>query len=253
MTCNDALAYLAAYLDDELGVADSIRVEQHLAACLRCRRYREEALALRSAIVDSDLFERPAPELENRVREAVRAAARRETPQRARFRIVPLVWAAAAVVAAAALSALYFAQHGRTSEQTLVANEIVDEHIRSLQAGHLLDVPSSDRHTVKPWFQGKLDFAPSVPDLSDRGWILQGGRLGYMNGRSVAVLVYQRRKHEINVFVWPTLGRPDDRIRQQEAQGYHLLHWKGPAMTYWIVSDLDPAELRQFAGLIRGQ
>ena len=253
MTCNDALAYLAAYLDDELGVGDSIRVEQHLAACLRCRRYREEALALRSAIVDAELFERPSPGLENRVREAVRAAARAELPQRARFRIVPLAWAAATVVAAAGLSALFIAQRGRSSEQTLIAGEIVDEHIRSLQAGHLLDVPSSDRHTVKPWFQGKLDFAPSVPDLSDRGWILQGGRLGYVNGRSVAVLVYQRRKHEINVFLWPNRGRPDDTIHRQEAQGYHVLHWNGPAMTYWIVSDLDPVELRQFAELIRGK
>jgi anti-sigma factor RsiW len=253
MTCNDALAYLAAYLDDELGVADSIRVEQHLAVCLRCRRYREEALALRSVIVEADLFERPAPELANRVRDAVRAAARKEFPQRSRFRTVPLVWAAAAVFAAAGLTALFLTQRGRSSEQTLVASEIVDEHIRSLQAGHLLDVPSSDRHTVKPWFQGKLDFAPSVPDLSDRGWILQGGRLGYVNGRSVAVLVYQRRKHEINVFLWPNRSRPDEAIRQQEAQGYHVLHWSGPAMTYWVVSDLDPAELRQFASLLRGR
>jgi len=248
MTCNDALALLAAYLDDELGVADAIHVERHLTDCSLCREARDEALSLRSDIVEAGLNCRPSPEVAARVRDRVRQAARQEAGTRVR----PLTWAAAAaaIVLTAGLSFLLLTFR---SGQTLIAAEIVDGHIRSLQAGHLVDVPSSDRHTVKPWFQGKLDFAPTVPDLADRGWILEGGRLDYIHGRSVAALVYQRRKHVINVFVWPERGRADDKIRREDEQGYHSFHWNSAAMTWWVVSDLDPVELLEFAKALRGK
>jgi len=105
---------------------------------------------------------------------------------------------------------------------------------------------------VKPWFQGRLDFSPPVPDLSELGWTLIGGRLDYVDGRSVAVIVYQRRMHNINVFLWPNHGSSDDAIRQEEAQGYQILHWNGAEMTYWVVSDLNNAELLELARALRG-
>src|SRR5271156_67337 len=113
----------------------------------------------------------------------------------------------------------------RSSRQQLVASAVLAGHIRSLQPGHLIDVPSSDRHTVKPWFQGKLDFSPPVPDLSELGWTLVGGRLDYADDRPVAVLVYQRRMHNINVFLWPNHGSTDDAIGAEDGQGYQILHW----------------------------
>ena len=140
----------------------------------------------------------------------------------------------------------------RSSHQQLIANAVLTGHIRSLQAEHLVDVPSSDRHTVKPWFQGKLDFSPPVADLSELGWTLVGGRLDYVDGRPVAVLVYQRRMHNINVFLWPNHGSPDDTIRQEDAQGYQILHWNGAETTYWVVSDLNKAELLELARALRG-
>jgi anti-sigma factor RsiW len=246
MTCNDALAFLAAYLDEELGVADAIRVEQHLTGCAVCRDAQKEMLLLRSDI--QELGYRPPPELARRVREQVRQAARSEAGIRSGVRARWLYWAAAAAAVLIVCAILITTRSGNS----LIAEEIVDGHIRSLQAGHLVDVPSSDRHTVKPWFQGKLDFAPTVPDLTDRGWVLQGGRLDYVGGRAVAALVYQRRKHEINVFVWPNRARAVDSIRREDDRGYHLLHWDGPSSTYWIVSDLDPTELLELARALRG-
>jgi anti-sigma factor RsiW len=247
MTCNDAQAFLAAYLDDELGVADAIRIEQHLATCALCRGARDESLSLRSEL--AGLAYHAPPELARRVRDRVRLAARKETPGHKRQ-----YWSAAAaalVILAAGLSLLLVMSRPKRSA---IEAGIFDAHIRSLQAGHLLDVPSSDRHTVKPWFQGKLDFAPSIPDLAAAsGWILQGGRLDYVNGRAVAALVYQRRNHIINVFVSPDHGRGDGTIQSQDNQGYHSLHWNDPEMTYWVISDLNAAELLEFARLLRGR
>jgi anti-sigma factor RsiW len=140
----------------------------------------------------------------------------------------------------------------RSSHEQLIASAVLAGHIRSLQANHLVDVPSSDRHTVKPWFQGKLDFSPPVPDLSELHWVLIGGRLDYVDGRPVAVLVYQRRLHDINVFLWPNHGSADDAIRQEDAQGYQILHWNGAETTYWVVSDLNSAELLDLARALRG-
>jgi anti-sigma factor RsiW len=141
----------------------------------------------------------------------------------------------------------------RSSHQQLIASAVLAGHIRSLQPGHLIDVPSSDQHTVKPWFQGKLDFSPPVPDLSELGWNLVGGRLDYVDGRPVAVLVYQRRMHNINVFLWPNHDSADDAIKQEDAQGYQILHWNGAETTYWVVSDLNKAELVEFARALRGR
>jgi anti-sigma factor RsiW len=253
MNCEESKIYLPAYLDDELDIAKNLDVQMHLGSCPRCRETREEQLQLRSALRDPRLHAHPSAGFERRIHAAVRRAAKEEARSSRPSFLGSFWWAPAAALLVVAVIGAFFAINGiRSSHQQLIANAVLVGHIRSLQADHLIDVPSSDRHTVKPWFQGKLDFSPPVPDLSDRGWNLIGGRLDYVDGRPVAALVYQRRKHDINVFLWPNHGGTDDAVKQEETQGYQILHWNGADMTYWIVSDLNYTELLEFAKGVRG-
>ena len=247
MNCEQAGLYLHPYLDDELGVAEAIRFEQHLAGCTECRTAREQVLALRKAIRGADLRYEPNAALSSRVSAAVRQAA---APKRGPLRSSWMAMAASLIVVAG-LSLLFLGRN-RGSED-VIAREIVDSHVRSLQASHLVDVPSSDRHTVKPWFQGKIDFSPPVADLSTQGWTLEGGRLDYIDGKPVAALVYERRKHQVNLFVWPAGGHVDEDIRQQSQQGYQIVHWIKGGMNWWLASDVNGADLLDFARLLRSQ
>jgi anti-sigma factor RsiW len=132
-----------------------------------------------------------------------------------------------------------------------ITQDVVASHVRSLMVpNHLMDVPSSDKHTVKPWFNGKLDFSPSVPDLKEDGFALIGGRLDYLSDRSVAALVYQRREHKINLLIWPSHEPSDEKIKFTSRQGYSVFHWVSSGMNYWAVSDLNANELKQFSELI---
>jgi anti-sigma factor RsiW len=258
MNCDDSRIYLPAYLDEELDVAECLRIQKHLTECADCRQAQDEQLALRSALRDPDLYAHPSPDFSKRIEAAVRRAAQEEARSQGSswfeslwvggFRWVP----AAAALVIVAIGAFLVMNSLRSSHQQLIASAVLAGHIRSLQPGHLIDVPSSDRHTVKPWFQGKLDFSPPVPDLSELGWTLVGGRLDYVDGRPVAVLIYQRRMHNINVFLWPNHGSADDAIREEDAQGYQILHWNGAETTYWVVSDLNNAELMELARALRG-
>jgi anti-sigma factor RsiW len=259
MNCDDSRIYLPAYLDDELDVAESLRVQKHLADCGNCRQAQDQQLALRSALRDPDMYARPSADFSKRIEAAVRRAAKEEARSHRSawfdsLRLGSLGWVpvAAVLVVMATIGAFLVMNGGRSSHQELIASAVLAGHIRSLQPGHLIDVPSSDRHTVKPWFQGRLDFSPPVPDLSELGWTLIGGRLDYVDAQPVAAIVYQRRMHNINVFLWPDRGSADDTIRQQDAQGYQILHWNGAEMTYWVVSDLNNAELLEFAQALRG-
>jgi len=140
------------------------------------------------------------------------------------------------------------------SHEDLIAGEVVSSHVRSLmEPNHILDVPSTDQHTVKPWFNGKLDFSPAVENLADQGFPLIGGRLDYMDGRSVAALVYRRNQHYINLFIWPSSGAQDRAQSPVRRQGYSLIQWYKAGMEYWAVSDLNEAELGQFAEIIRSR
>jgi anti-sigma factor RsiW len=258
MNCEDLRTYLSAYLDDELDLAESLRLERHLTACGGCRQIQEAQYALRSALRDPSLYARPSSDFAKRIASAVRRQAKKEAAQNSTwldfFRLPSLRWVSAVAVLGIVLTAggLLVLNYIRSPHQQLIAIAVLTGHIRSLQAGHLVDVPSSDRHTVKPWFQGKLDFAPPVPDLSELGWVLIGGRLDYLDGRPVAAVVYQRRMHNINVFVWPHQGTADDKVQQEDAQGYHILHWNGMGMTYWVISDLNKDELMDFTRALRG-
>jgi len=259
MNCTDSRVYLPAYLDDELDVGEILRIQEHLAYCTDCRHAQDQQLALRSVLRDPHLYVDPSVDFSKRMETALHAAAKAEARSRGfswfefpwlgSFRWIPATAALAIVVA---MGALYIVTSWRSSHEQLIATAVLAGHVRSLQPGHLIDVPSSDRHTVKPWFQGRLDFSPPVPDLSELGWTLVGGRLDYLDGRPVAALVYQRRMHNINVFLWPNQSFTDDAIRQEDAQGYQIIHWNGVEMTYWVVSDLNNAELLDLARALRG-
>lgn len=257
--CDDSRIYLPAYLDDELDVGESLRVQQHLAECGACPRAHNQQLVLRTALRDPDLCARPSAEFSKRLEAALRRAANEETRSQrpswfeslrlGAFRWVPVT---AALLIVTTIGSLLVMNRLRSTHEQLIASAVLAGHIRSLQPCHLIDVLSSDRHTVKPWFQGKLDFSPPVPDLSELGWTLVGGRLDYVDGRPVAALVYQRRMHDINVFLWPKHGSTDDAIGEEDGQGYQILHWNGAETTYWVVSDLNKAELLDLARALRG-
>jgi anti-sigma factor RsiW len=189
----------------------------------------------------------PAPEtLRARVRAGARAEAGGTRPRRA------LSWRVLAVAASLVVVALgtrELALRGAVGEA--ITNQVLASHVRSLMPGHLTDVLSSDQHTVKPWFNGKLDFSPPVYDFAGGGFPLIGGRLEYVDGRLVAALAYGRRQHVINVFLWPAEQGRTAGPRAATRQGYHLLHWATPAYTYWIASDLGLAELNEFAALLQ--
>ena len=243
-------AQLDAYLDGELAAGDARELETHLAQCPDCTRFRDRRLELRAAIVTgAPTFEAP-PALRERVRAAGREAARgARTPRHFAIRNLWRPLALAASLAVVALGSWTLARQ-RAAVDAL-ADDVLASHVRSLMPGHLTDVPSSDQHTVKPWFNGRLDFSPPVYDFAGRGYPLLGGRIDYVAGQPVAALVYGRRQHMINVFLWPaargSAGGPATRTRQ----GYHELHWTTGDYTYWVVSDLGLAELQEFAQLLR--
>jgi len=238
-----------AYLDGELAAVDARELEAHLAQCAECTRFRDERLALRAAIATGiPRFQAPAA-LRERIRGAAATGARTRAPRRFGVREWWRPLALAASLAAVALGSWTLARQRAAGEA--LADDVLASHIRSLMPGHLTDVLSSDQHTVKPWFNGRLDFSPRVDDFAGRGYPLLGGRLDYVAGRTVAVLVYGRRQHVINVFVWPSGRGPSGGPGTRDRQGYHLLHWTTADDTYWVASDLGVTELQEFAQLLR--
>jgi anti-sigma factor RsiW len=242
MNCQEARILLMAYHDDELQPADTLRVEEHLRTCESCQAVDAEAKTLSQLLRDPELYVQPSEALKNRVKFAIRRQAGPASQP-------VLVWSAIAATLIAVLGIAAFLHRAVPPDVApdLIASEVIDSHVRSLQPGHLIDVPSSDRHTVKPWFQGKLDFSPSVPDLSAQGWTLIGGRLDYLDRRPVAALVYQRGKHEINVYLWPAATGGIHAVEESAARGYQVLHGSNGSLNYWIVSDLNISELKEFA------
>jgi len=248
MSCDDMRALVDAYVDGELDLVRSLDMEKHLENCSACARLVEDRQAIGAALRGGSLYYRMPRELKPRVDAALRRAARPSPPWQR------MSWTMLAVAAAMLLAGVFFGRMlpNRTQPHDLVAQAVFDSHLRSLIPGHLADVQSSDRHTVKPWFNGKLDFSPTVNDLADRGFPLAGGRLDYLDNRPVAALVYQRRKHVINLFVWPAPHDPDSGVQASSQQGYNLLRWTKGNMAYWAVSDLNAGELESFAALVRG-
>ena len=235
MNCAEAQELVGAYFDDELDLVNSLAVEKHLAECAACTAELERLGALRSAIRSQAPYYAASAALRARVQGGRRFV---------RMGWAPWLAAAAAVLVAAAV---WLAP----APGPAVKDEVVEAHIRSLQENHLLDVPSSDRHTVKPWFAGKLDFAPEVEDLADRGFVLEGGRLDYLDGRAVAALIYKRRLHTVNVFVWPGAG--ERAIRLDTRRGFNVARWTHGGLEWWAVSDLNGEELAELGRDLGGR
>jgi mycothiol system anti-sigma-R factor len=251
MLCEDVLERLSAFLDDELDPLASQEIQEHLDGCPGCA----DALGQMNHLAGRLRAEAPyypAPDsLRARVSRAAWSDAGRGRVLGRRMGVVAQGWlSAAAAVAVVVGGAWLFTSLQHQEGRGSMEREVVSSHIRSLMAGHLMDVASTDQHTVKPWFNGKLDFSPPVSDFSASGYPLIGGRLDYVRGRPVAALVYQHRKHVINVFAWPDEGAADSETSPGTQQGYHVIHEAHGGMAYWIVSDLNPEELSAFARLL---
>jgi anti-sigma factor RsiW len=257
--CAAAQVLLAPYRDGELDVASSLAVDRHVAGCDACTARLLTLNALRTAVRNAQYHRAPAAlRLKLDLREPSLATpappARAEAaavPRRQRLRdwqrwAMPL---AASVLLSSAV-VLFAPAHRADRSDAGIADEVVAGHVRSLLAQHLADVPSTDQHTVKPWFNGKLDYAPPVRDFAQQDFPLTGGRLDYIGRRTVAALVYRHRQHVINLFVWPHAA-PDAAPVVGSDSGYNLLSWTAGGMDFWAVSDLNAGELRQFVELER--
>ncbi len=244
MTCDAVREAVEAFIDEELDGARAVEVQAHLESCAACAELRGALNRLRTDIrANAPYYQAPRG-----LEAGVRAALRRDSEQ-AGAGHPGWWWVAAGVAVAAALVVGLFLGRRNPSEDRLIAHEIVADHIRSLLPGHLMDVPSSDRHTVKPWFAGKVDFSPRVLDLSASGYPLRGGRLDYLDGRTVAALVFQRRQHIVNLFVWPQSNNARPAGGIADVNGFNLVHWDDGGLAYWAVSDVDKQDLREFARL----
>jgi len=235
---------LHAYVDSELDLANARETERHLGSCADCRGTEKAIRELRSALISGATAHRAPAHL----RRNVRAALRREAKSSRHILSPWLTFTTGAAFAAVLLGFVFF-QTTRAARTNATVDQVVANHVRSLLAAQLVDVVSSNQHTVKPWFDGKIDFAPEVRDLSTDGFPLVGGRLDYLDGKTVAALVYRRNKHPINLFITPAPTSRTISPTVISRRGYNILSWTNNGMKYWAVSDLNQAELRQFAGL----
>jgi mycothiol system anti-sigma-R factor len=252
VACSNNQNLLHAYLDGELDLAHSIEFENHLKSCPECSSDFDAQQAMRTSLRAANLYERAPDSLKAKIRAQLPREMPAQPVSTQRRSLIEWLAVAAAIFIAIALGARMIPDIIGSRQQTnLLAEQIVASHIRSLQPGHLFDVQSTDQHTVKPWFDGKLDFAPPVTDLASQGFPLIGGRLDYLDHRDVAALVYQRQKHLINVFIWPGDPKAQQVPEAQAIRGYNVIFWQRGGMNFCAVSDLNAAELEQFAQLLQ--
>ena len=238
MTHEEAFELIDAYADGELDVVTSRELERHLESCAECRGLDQNVHVLRDLLQQS----RPAYRAPARLQRKVRATLPNEESSSfsSFFRALALATACLVLL----WGGWQIVQRSQSTHE--LADEVVASHVRSLLATHLVDVASSDKHTVKPWFDGKIDFAPEVSDFASDGFPLIGGRLDYLNGATAAALVYRHNKHPINLFIQPAPGQPDTGPATLTQRGYNLIHWRRAGMSYWAISDLNLSELQDF-------
>lgn len=238
-----------ASIDGELDLSTQIAVDTHLAGCEACRAYHAQQKTLvERTRAGMERFAVPE-ELRTRLRRRLPATGAALPWKRLGSWLGSWRWpwlAGGLSFASAALAASLALFLVLPAPQDMLAQELVAAHVRSLLADHLTDVTSSDRHTVKPWFNGRIDISPPVPELAEHGFPLRGGRLDYVREHPVAALVYGRRQHTINLFVWADPDARPKNLGLQERHGYTLLRWNRPGLALWAVSDLNRAELEEF-------
>jgi anti-sigma factor RsiW len=284
MNCEQAIKLMDGYLDGQLDPITSQAIEQHLRECRNCdQAYKTHGSLIRALGNATPYYKAPAE-----LRERIQSSLRKEIGERPTRNVArdaqPLIakkqqepqtillgtswnWLAlaAAIIFAAIIGWNLLPRLQRPGADQFLATQLIASHVRSLMANHLTDVASSDQHTVKPWLDARLDFAPPVVDLSPQGFPLIGGRLDYLDNQPVAALVYQRRKHFINLFVWRAVAGADRTTRSAgnkqrsftlkaiSRQGYQLLHWLDSEFDYWAVSDISAKELQEFEQLFEEQ
>ncbi|HKD37290.1 MAG TPA: anti-sigma factor [Pirellulales bacterium] len=262
MNCSTLQDLMHPFIDGELDVVRHVEIEEHLKDCESCAEQERQLRSLRATIASASLGY-PAPAaLCEKIRSAVAApsiartdfdtaAARtRHARRRSTLQFAAIAAGLLLLVGGSAVVGSLFSKGGASADDRL-AEAVIAGHVRSLQADHLFDVASTDRHTVKPWFKGKIDFSPEIPDLASDGFPLSGGRLDYLVDRPVAALVYSRAMHTINLFIWPAADRKDKPVRSHARQGFHLRNWQKSGMTYWAVTDLNEQELDDFVRLFQ--
>jgi mycothiol system anti-sigma-R factor len=266
MNCQEIADLMDGYLDGELDALTSRKIEQHLRDCGKCQQAYDVHTAMAHAISQAAPYYKAPIELRKRIqfslREAIGAATPNggavgggplrvrvpETVRRRVFSEMPWNWLAlaAAIVLVAIIASSVLPRLRQPGADQFLATQLIASHVRSLMVSHLTDVASTDQHTVKPWLDEKLDFAAPVVDLSSEGFPLIGGRLDYLDNRPVAALVYGRRKHFINLFVWPAASDATKASQTITHEGYQLLHWADSDFNYWAVSDVSIDDLQLF-------
>jgi anti-sigma factor RsiW len=241
MNCQQAEPLIDPYADGELEASAILELEKHLQSCSACALALRNLQSLKKTLKQDTLYFTAPAELRQRIKSELPAPAK-TVPQRPAWNWNWLTTAMSGALAVCVALLLMV----RPSSQQPLTQEIVSSHIRSLMASHVLDVVSTDQHTVKPWFNGKLDFSPPVKDLASQEFPLIGGRLDYVDGRNVAALIFQRHKHIINLFIWPAKEKVSKPASVTPIQGYNLIHWSEAEMAYWAVSDLNEKELMEF-------
>ena len=240
MTCDEAEILLHALMDGELDAGHAREVEDHLAGCARCAAQLASYREMSNSVARAGLGYTAPPTLRRRI-EATLPEVR--APNRRAVLRGFAMGSAVSAIAATGLVAIVL----RSDDEARIKSEIVSAHLRSLQAGHLTDVVSTDQHTVKPWFSGKLDVAPPVVDLTAQGFMLIGGRLDYVDAHAIGAIVYRRRLHVINLFVAQTASTEHRPARTESFQGFNIRSWSEGGLHYWAVSDLAADELAEFA------
>lgn len=248
MDCRAASDLVHRYNDGEVGHATAAEIDSHVETCAACRQLYGRHRALQRMVRHSATRYTAPPDLAERIGAALHTAPAAAPAPPSRWRAAAL---AASILLSAGLSSGITWMVMSSRPPPGLTQELVASHVRSLMADHLTDVASSDQHTVKPWFNGRIDVSPPVRDLAAEGFPLVGGRLDYIGGRPAAALVYRRNQHVINLFAWPAGPEAADGEAAIERQGYNLRHWREGGAEFWIVSDLNPGELDTFERLIR--
>jgi anti-sigma factor RsiW len=253
MTCAESHLLLHACADGELDVMRSLDLEQHLKSCPKCAAKLNSLKALHTALIEGDFAYHAPASLREKVQHMRPAPAQKKERAPSGLQWFWKWIALGATAVAVLVICLRPPGFSPSASRDVILNELVACHVRSLMPGHLTDVLSSDQHTVKPWFAGKVDFAPNVEDFAAKSFPLAGGRLDYVNGRTVAALVYQHNKHVINVFIWPTANATGAASEIKNYHGYYVISFNTNSFHYSLVSDMDQTELKELAGLLGDQ